>query len=247
MYPRTWFDTYWRGTLKPEVFVAMPFADEFKPVWERAIQPAIHSDLEPNGKYVAHRVDISTLSGSIITEIFDGIAHATLVFADISVTTTGRWKGQRNGNVMYEVGLATAIRPETDIVIVKSDTEEANFDLLQIRVHKYPKDDPAESRRLFAKLMRNSLTSREKAKNLLAQHAWSLLDRDCLSLMWDRRDFVPFHLPKTASAEQRYAVRRLLELGIIKCVHPKPLHYLYVWTNFGKAVFHNPNDSDTER
>src|SRR5881296_3875365 len=98
MYPRAWFDTYWRGTLKTEVFVAMSFQDEFKPVWEKAIVPAIEEDLEGGKKYRAQRVDITTLSVSIVTEIFDGIAHDTVVFADISTMTTGDWKGQRNAN-----------------------------------------------------------------------------------------------------------------------------------------------------
>src|SRR5438094_97686 len=98
MYPRAWFDTYWRGPLKTEVFIAMSFADEFKPIWEDAMVPAIQEDLEGGNKYLAHRVDITTLSGSIVAEIFDGVAHAMLVFADISVTSTGAWAGQRNGN-----------------------------------------------------------------------------------------------------------------------------------------------------
>jgi len=50
---------------------------------------------------------------------------------------------------MYEVGLATAVRPETDMIIVKSDDEEVSFDLLQIRIHKYPKDNTNEARQLF--------------------------------------------------------------------------------------------------
>src|SRR2546427_12585464 len=100
MYPRAWFDTYWRGSLKMEVFIAMSFAEEFNPIWKHAIVPAIQEDLEGGKRYLAHRVDITTLSGSIVTEIFDGVAHAKLVFADISVMPTGPCAGQRNGNVM---------------------------------------------------------------------------------------------------------------------------------------------------
>src|SRR6266496_1651619 len=121
MYPRHFFDTYWRGTLKKEVFVVMSFAAEFNPIWQKAIRPAIEEDLVNRGAYKANRVDVTTLSGTIITDILDGIAHATLIFADISVMSCGKWKGQRNGNVMYEVGLAHALRPDTDIVLVRSD------------------------------------------------------------------------------------------------------------------------------
>ena len=72
MYPRDFFDTYWRPELSNEVFVAMPFHDEFTPVWDRAIQPAIDEDVaEP---IRARRVDATIISGSVITDILDGIA-----------------------------------------------------------------------------------------------------------------------------------------------------------------------------
>jgi hypothetical protein len=39
MYPRQYFDTYWRPGLSEEVFVAMPFSEEFAEVWQSAIRP----------------------------------------------------------------------------------------------------------------------------------------------------------------------------------------------------------------
>ncbi len=98
MYPRDFLDSYWRPAVRDSVFVAMPFHDEFTPIWRDAIQPAIEQDLQPHLQ--AERVDATTLSGSIITGILDGIAHARVVLADISIAQEGRWKGQRNGNVM---------------------------------------------------------------------------------------------------------------------------------------------------
>src|SRR3972149_11872807 len=108
MYPREYFDTYWRSEIRNEVFVAMPFHDEFTPIWTKAIKPAIENDNTLNLK--ARRVDVSTLSGSIVVEIMDYIAHARVVLADISISESGKWKGQRNGNVLYEVGLTHALR-----------------------------------------------------------------------------------------------------------------------------------------
>ena len=46
MYPREFFDTFWRGDLRNEVFVIMSFDDEFRPVWEHALKPAIETDLQ---------------------------------------------------------------------------------------------------------------------------------------------------------------------------------------------------------
>jgi hypothetical protein len=72
MYPREYFDTYWRPNLKNEVFVIMSFAPEFGDVWTQAIRPAVEQDTRESP--FAHRVDATTLAGSIITEILDGIA-----------------------------------------------------------------------------------------------------------------------------------------------------------------------------
>lgn len=122
MYPRDFFDSYWRPELRNSVFVAMPFHNEFTPIWRDAIQPAIEQDLQSS--FTAERVDATVLSGSIVTSILDCIAHARIVLADISVAQEGRWKGQRNGNVLYEVGLAHASRQSTEVLLIRSDSEE---------------------------------------------------------------------------------------------------------------------------
>lgn len=222
----------------------MSFANEFTPVWEEAIVPAVEECLEGGKKYKAHRVDITTLSGSIITEILDGVAHATLIFADISVMSTGEWRGQRNGNVMYEVGLAHAVRPDTDIALVRSDRKRINFDVSGIRVKHYPKNDLSQARKIFANLLNNALHERNKTMSLIIERARVRLDLHCLKLMTDYGEkvgFRPFVLPKDAPLEDRMAIWRLLDLEIITCVIPKHLHYEYRWTDFGKAAYWKPN------
>ncbi len=109
MYPREFFDTYWRGDLRREVFVAISFADEFEEICEEAIKPAIEKDLDPENPYRANCLNTSTISGSIHREILDGIAHSTLIFAEVSTMSTTTSKGQRNGNVMFELGIAQTV------------------------------------------------------------------------------------------------------------------------------------------
>jgi hypothetical protein len=237
MYPREFFDTFWRGSLRKEVFVAISFADEFTDIWTEAIRPAIVSDVG----MVDNRVNTSVLSGSVITKILDGVAHATLIFADISIMKKGSWRGQRNGNVMYELGIAHAIRPPTDVVVVRNDRKEINFDVAGIQVHHYPREDAAASRALFTRLLQSALEERGKIMSIMMQQARELLDGDSLTLMWQRRDFQPFGIDKQAPAQDRLAVQRLLDMDIIRCVIPQHGHYQYVWTDFGKAVYNHPN------
>jgi hypothetical protein len=73
MYPRRFFETFWRGDIRKEVFVAMPINNEFNIIYEHAIDPAIR---DPSVGMQPKRVDASILSGAIVTDILDGIAHA---------------------------------------------------------------------------------------------------------------------------------------------------------------------------
>lgn len=223
MYPREYFDTYWRGDLKNEVFVIMSFADEFKPVWENAIKPAI--ELDTQGGPFAHRVDATTLAGSIVTEILDGIAHAKLVFAEISVSRADRWAGQRNGNAMYELGLAHALRPAQELVVVRSDHEDINFDIAAIKIQDYDSTDLVGARQKFAKLLNDALKQIDQVKHLKVTQACESLDADCLALMAQagEKDYFSINDPKTmrevmnqVATGPKDAVRHFLSLGIVR-------------------------------
>ena len=249
VYPRDFFDTYWRGDLKNEVFVIMSFADEFTPVWESAIKPAIENDTE--GKLFAHRVDATKLSGSIVTEILDGIAHARLVFAEVSVCTTGKWNGQRNANAMYELGIAHAIRPAQELVVVRNDHEEINFDVAGIKIQSYDKADLVGARQTFGSLLNDAVKQVDQVKHLKVSEACDSLDADCLTLMASvgKDDFFSTNSPKTMgevmnqmAVGTKDAVRHLLSLGIVRFDANTALGaYAYHWTAFGKAVLRKLN------
>lgn len=231
--------------MRKEVFVAMSFADEFDGVWNEAIRPAIETDLADSVEsYRAHRVNSSKISDSIHREILDGIAHATLVFADISVMQTGDWKGQRNGNVMFELGIAQTVRPATDLIVVRSDEEEITFDINHIRVHRYDRTDSAAARKLFADCLLEALKQRHAEKSLRAQMLRDRLDVESMNLMVkfcpDGRDFKPFRMTNCNADEHRTAAR-LLDLGIIRCVTPGARTYYYEWTDFGRFCYLHPN------
>ena len=245
MYSRQYFDTYWRGNLRREVFVGMSFAKEFDGIWKHAIEPAIQKDLAESGQpYLARRVDISKISDSIHREILDGIGHATLVFFDISVMQTGAWKGQRNGNVMFEMGIAQTVRPATDLVVVRSDKREITFDINHIRIHRYDRNNLTAARRIFADCLRQALKQRELEKSLRTEMLRNRLDVDSMNLMVkicpDGKEFKAFSIDKY-NADERRTATRLLDLDIFRCVTPGPRYYYYEWTDFGKHCYHNPN------
>ena len=102
MYPRRFFDTLWRSELGDDVFVAMPFGDEFDPVWHEVFQPAVE-EARPKALQ-AKRVDVTVLSGDVVTAILDGIAHSRLVLADISVMSDEHWPAQWECDVRGRIG-----------------------------------------------------------------------------------------------------------------------------------------------
>jgi hypothetical protein len=108
MHPRAFLDSYWRNDLRDEVFVAMSFAERFRERWDRLFVPAIEDEPIGGRRLRAVRVDTRRSGDSILTEIADGIAHAQLVLADVSVVdrwtdSNGQSRHARNGNVMYEL------------------------------------------------------------------------------------------------------------------------------------------------
>ncbi|MSR14892.1 MAG: hypothetical protein EXR86_10090 [Gammaproteobacteria bacterium] len=242
MYPRDFLDSYWRPTLKDIVFVAMPFHEEFLGVWEDAIRPAAEQDLMP--PLSAVRVDVSSLSGSIVTDILDGIGHARVVLSDISVAQEGRWRGQRNANVMYEVGLAHAARQSTEVILIRSDIEEINFDLAGIRVHSYDKSNLGAARSLIHALLRDAIKQIDQTKSLLVQKALDALDADAMVFIASWGNESGFHGPSPQnmggallSINKSAALSRLQTLGIVRC---DPNHtsgqVAFFWTEFGNAV-----------
>ena len=102
-------------TPKPFAFVLMPFSNAFEDAYAVAIRPAC----EAAGAY-AERVDQQIFAGSIMDRVYNQIAKADLIIADMS---------ERNANVFYEVGYAHALG-KTTVLVTKSE-EDIPFDLRQ--------------------------------------------------------------------------------------------------------------------
>lgn len=239
MYPREYFDTYWRPEIRDQVFVAMSFADEFTAAWADIIRPAIEENLEDMG-LTPHRVDVTKIGGSIITEIMDGIAHARLVLGEISTMSNGN----RNPNVMYEVGLAHALRQPEEVVLIRRDDTRINFDIASIRVHRYWSDDAPKSRQLIADTIRECIREVDLRKGLKTQQAIESLNDKCLELIeeFHKQPSFAFRRQQTmgdilSGVPINVAVLKLLELGIVRTDADMRQHvYSYRWTPFGRTV-----------
>ena len=154
MHPQTYLKTFWRLELEPQVFVAMTFDPRYQSRFSDIIEPAIRSINVGDQRLSPHRVDISKSGDSILTEISDGIAHSQLVLADVSTVGKDSVSGSafRNGNVMYEVGLALACRHSSEVLLIRDDHDDFLFDVSTIphdRLHKSRASDRPELRANF--------------------------------------------------------------------------------------------------
>ncbi len=199
----------------------MSFADEFLNRWEMVIKPAIEdAGLEP------YRVDSSRISDSILTDILNGIANSRLVFGDISETT----RGYRNGNVMYEVGLAHASRQPEEVILFRSDDGALLFDVANIRVNSYSPDaSPGLAREQVRQVILDAEKEIDSTKGLSVSRVVDALDPAGIELIITcigNNGAVDY--PKIASMgqmvslfPQTLAFTRLLELGILTISPPR--------------------------
>ena len=98
---------------KAFVFVLMPFSDEFRDVYELGIKPACQA-----ANAYSERVDEQIFQESILERIYNQIAKADLIIADM----TGR-----NPNVFYETGYAHALGKK--VILLTNQSDDIPFDL----------------------------------------------------------------------------------------------------------------------
>jgi len=135
MYPASLFDLFPPFPREEKVFIAMSFDPRFDHRWRDVIAPAIRNVLVHGTPLEPVRVDMRRVSDSILTEILTGITNSRLIFAD--VTTIGAVDGRpvRNGNVLYEVGIAHAVRLAEEVILFRSDNDPLLFDMANVRVN----------------------------------------------------------------------------------------------------------------
>ncbi|HEX2907535.1 MAG TPA: hypothetical protein VHO69_11775 [Phototrophicaceae bacterium] len=122
-----------------DIFVIMPFAEEFKPVYESVIKP-LESDSDLNLKKGIKRGDDFFSHHNIMEEIWSALNACQIVIADC----TGR-----NAYVFYELGIAHTLGKP--YILITQDVKDAPFDIQGRRLIEY-KDSIAGTEKLRADL-----------------------------------------------------------------------------------------------
>jgi hypothetical protein len=256
MHPRTFLEGYWRLDIKYQVFVAMPFGEPFDKHFSKIFKPAIEGvqvtvSEKENDKNIhklsAYRVDNSKSGDSILTEIMDGIAHSLLILADLS--EVGHWikspteiNGTPNGNVMYEVGLALAIRQQPEVILVrdKNNISKLLFDVSTIPCIPLDFEDSDNSIQQLRSLLIDRIKEIEWRKsNKIAMTLESLTPNEIQIIRENKnREFFAWKDMNIVNFLVDNALPGLLNKGIVKYKEfsIKLQVPVYTWTTFGRVI-----------
>jgi hypothetical protein len=202
----------------------MSFADRYQSRYDLIIAPAIRSVTHDGGPLEPTRVDLSRSGDSILTEIIDGVAHSQLVLADVSTlgkdSVTGR--SYRNGNVMYEVGLALACRQPEEVLLVRDDREPFLFDVSTIPHMQVDFADECGARDALAAALRQRLDERDRlldARVEMAVAGMTTVEMNICKLITTLREGKSFGKRGTNTLAQLYeaaGIGRLLDKQVIR-------------------------------
>jgi len=129
-----------KAVRKPEgtCFVMIPFVNPFNIYYQSIFKPAIiAANLEPV------RADDLFRPSVIVADLWQMIQDSKVLLAELTT---------KNANVFYELGLAHAIGKP--VILVSETMEDVPFDLQQLRVLLYDKDDPAWGEKLTKSITR---------------------------------------------------------------------------------------------
>jgi len=248
MHPNTFIEQLWRGVEADEVFVAMSFAPRYESRYREVFRPAIEAVRYRGRPLSAKRVDESQTGDSILTEIVRGICEARLILADVSALSRGPEDSEpfRNGNVMYELGLAHAVKSPAKVVIVRDDSNRLLFDVSSIPhfVVDFVSIDTA--RETVTRLLTDRLRESETIDDFkLREFIDSISDAELSILLrlFNSGKSVPIDLTIETSSGKvlplpvRDAFHRLRDVGLVRShVISKPVSVLYSLTERGQRA-----------
>lgn len=224
MYPAHFFGLFPPFPRDHSVFVAMSFDPRFQRRWEDVIAPAIQAVSINDAPLKPVRVDARVVGDSILTENLSGIGRARLIFADLTSIGTLDARPVRNGNVLYEVGLAHAVRLPEEVLLFRSDGETLLFDTAHVRVNTYaPDEDVPGAKRKVSEAILSALNEVDLRRNLAVQATADALDAPSLKVLVQCQTDgqVPHPPMKTmgqalSAVATGNAIQRLLSLGLLR-------------------------------
>ena len=238
MYAKFFFERFWAGEQRNELFVCMPFHDSFDIKFRNIMSPSA----QKAGFEKAERVKEDWEANVITDRIFDGIANSKMVLFDLTDDPKSpcQFSRQVNGNVLYELGIANAMREPEDILLIReSSSVKIPFDISGLNINIY--EGELEIDWLSSKLQK----ALEKQKWYMSKRvdaASKSIDEFAFEIMYQigcrPPGFNHFNIAGMPP-EVRMSVLRLIDLGILwfaTGIDERSREHAYRWTPFGREV-----------
>lgn len=236
MYPKIFFENFWEREQKNELFVCMPFHvnldGKFDVICEVAKELGFDRAVRVKEDYVAN---------DITYKILGGIGNSRTLLFDLSDDPKSHceFSKQANINVLYELGISTAIREPEDILLIREKSKsELPFDIKSLNINGY--EGPLNRDWLNQKLKavldgQNWYKSRRVIAT--AKSIDSIGLKLILKIYKENREGEDHFNDEGLPTEVKLAILRLIDLGILWfATDKKGTEYAYHWTPFGRAV-----------
>jgi len=239
MYRKLFFENFWSGEQKNELFVSMSFDfdEKFKKIEECGKNVGFQNVTWTKGTLGAKEIS---------TKILDNVAHSKVLLFDLS--DDPKKHGQSclekiNENVIYELGIATSIRAEEDILLIREGDaikpEELPFDIRDLSINPY--GEKLENYWLEP-ILKKFLDEQDWYRGKRIEIASKSIDGEGIELMYLHgrcpKGYNHFG-SKGMETGHKISALRLLDLGILRTewgCYRKGFEYAYHWTPFGYAV-----------
>src|SRR3989344_6038206 len=236
MYGKFFFERFWEGEQKNILYVFMPFHDSLDNKFE-----SIKKVAKEVGFDDAERVKEQHISDQIVTQILNGIANSKMLLFDLSNDPKILCECAQgpNGNVIYELGLANAIREPEDIILIRKKAEsKILFDISGLSREEYENELKEEwFKNILEKATKNQRWNVGKRDRAVAESLYPF----SVKIIQDAGRW-PCHFgPPQYNVAMEMFFTKLINLGMLKFdwnikneqTNPE---YSYSWTPFGRAV-----------
>ena len=240
---KAYLENFWDTEQKNVLFVLMPFHKKLDKKFK-----AINTIAKKVGLECAERIDRNLTSDLIPNKILYNIANSKFLLFDLSDDPKHYSCKQINGSVLYELGMARAIREESDMLIIRDKKSKST---IPFNIQQLPRHELDETLNGLERLLRDALENQQWHKGKRVRATAEKLDMYPFMLkniINEHYRNIPegepdhfYHIPSTDLFTQ-LSINRLLDFGILRLGTGKQATELsYNWTPFGRAVLKSLN------
>jgi hypothetical protein len=258
MYPHDFTPTL-KGLNPEEVFVVMPFAPEYDPIYADLVEPAINctaTNLKRRLMAFRTKGDLRTTSGWI--EVMEHLYTAQVVLGVLTSAV--------NANVQYELGIAHATQSIRRQVLIAETGYQPAFDTKDLIFMQYSPRSPRDSVKELSDRIQTALQEWKVDQETMVRHAIAKITPFEFEVLMQWYSASQFAVATSGSGPGDYerrmaqlhgddarfmdgvfqrhcdAIGRLQSsglLGLSTRADPPRIEFTYYWTDLGNLVLCN--------